>query len=197
MITDSIPGIDEVFEEIDGILEYIITFHIPFLNNTEAIQCHLDDPQFQQRDLDSSIIVPLYNEFLQYFINPWIIIAKDASKTHAIMSIVKCTASSKFSWRVHPINSIFTIEILAICTTLNELCIWNQPIVFLTDSLSVLKMLLSVIIKFPSVILWLYNKLQRASSSLCKIWIYSALGHWTISLTNKLIDLLKICQTLM
>lgn len=78
MFIDSIPGIDEIFEEIDGILEYIITFQICLLSNAEAIQCHLDHLQFQQKNLDSSIIVPFYNEFLQYFNNPWIIIATDA-----------------------------------------------------------------------------------------------------------------------
>lgn len=135
------PCIDDVFEEIDGHPEYLITFQIPLPCNQEVVQYYLEDRPFQRKDLDSSIIAPLYNEFIQQFIDSLFVIATDASKSPFITAIAGCTATSQFSYRIHTVNSIFIAEVLAIGTVLDELCLLKRTSILLTDSLSVLKAL--------------------------------------------------------
>lgn len=119
-ITGSVPGVEEVFEEIDGHPEYLITFQLPLPINTEAIQYHLEDLPFQRKDLDSCIIAPLYNELIQQFINSWFIIATAASKSPFITSIAGCKATSQFSYRVHTVNYVHRRRF-----SLDELCLFN------------------------------------------------------------------------
>lgn len=61
MITDSVPCIDDVFEEIDGHPECLVTFQIPLPCSHDKIQYSLDDLPFQRKDLDSNITASFYN----------------------------------------------------------------------------------------------------------------------------------------
>ncbi|GBM22408.1 hypothetical protein AVEN_221481-1 [Araneus ventricosus] len=97
-------------------------------------------------------------EFQDYFI-----IATDASKSHIYTSIAGTLNLRSFSFRIHPINSIFTAEALAICQAIDDLSVPDSDLLILTDSSSVLQALKNLSIKSPKVILRLVHKiLMRA-----------------------------------
>ncbi|GBN48747.1 hypothetical protein AVEN_254228-1 [Araneus ventricosus] len=70
-------------------------------------------PAFLIKDLFEEVV---YKEFQDYHI-----IVTDASKSHSFTSIAGISNLQSFVYRIHPINSIFTAEALAICQALDEL----------------------------------------------------------------------------
>ncbi|GBN37010.1 hypothetical protein AVEN_74994-1 [Araneus ventricosus] len=117
----------------------------------------------------------LRNDFNQYFI-----IATDASKSQKITSIAGDFEFSSFAFRIHHTNSILSAEALAICQAIDNLAIPDKPLLFLTDSLSVLLALQNFSSKSPSVIHKLVHKLVEkslANNHITLLWIP---GHSTI-----------------
>lgn len=174
MATKSALGVDNVFEEINGHPDNLFTFQTPLQCSQDNLLFSLNDLPFRHKDLDRT---PLFNDFIQQFLDSWYIVATDASKYLNITSIAGCTVTTQSRYRIHPVNSIFTAE-AAIGTAIDDLDPWNRPIILITDSLSVLK---AVSINSPRVILWLFNKLQRAILLTPKIWICWIPGHRSIS----------------
>lgn len=85
MIADSVSCIEDVLEEIDDQPKDLISFHIPFPYNQDEIQYSLEDLPFQQKYLNSNIIAPLYNEFLQKFSDSWSIVATGVAISYALL----------------------------------------------------------------------------------------------------------------
>lgn len=110
-------------------------------------------------DLDTSMIVALFADYFQNF-DSWLMLVTDVSKTGAITSIAGCSSSKLFGYSVKKANSIFTVKSLSIGMALDELVPLDLPVIILTDSLSVLLALQSIILNSSRVILWL-NKISR------------------------------------
>ncbi|GBO29442.1 hypothetical protein AVEN_213090-1 [Araneus ventricosus] len=97
----------------------------------------------------------------------------DASKSHFYTSIAGTSNLGSFYFRIHPINSIFTAEALAICQAIDDLSVPDSNLLILTDSFSVLQALKNLTIKSPKVILRLaHNILMRAklNQKIALVW---------------------------
>ncbi|GBO41009.1 hypothetical protein AVEN_91127-1, partial [Araneus ventricosus] len=104
-----------------------------------------------------------------------------ASKSHIYTSIAGTSNLRSFSFRIHPINSIFTAEAFAICQAIDDLSVPDSDLLILTDSFLVLQALKNLSIKSPKVILRLAHKiLMRAkfNQKIALVWIP---GHSSIT----------------
>ncbi|GBM63094.1 hypothetical protein AVEN_210671-1, partial [Araneus ventricosus] len=82
---------------------------------------------------------------IQRFFPNHFIIATDGSKSvksvHCLTSIAGFSCLQQFCYRIHPLNSVFTAEVLPICQALDELVIPETDILILSDSFSALSSL--------------------------------------------------------
>lgn len=117
-----------------AILSTSSLFSYPSRTLQELVQYLIADLPFQRKDSDVCIIVSLYNDLIQRFTDSWNIIATGASKSSSMVAIAECTATTQFSYRIHPVNSIFTAEALAIGTDLDELTSLIHRILLLTTA---------------------------------------------------------------
>ncbi|GBN80568.1 hypothetical protein AVEN_131154-1 [Araneus ventricosus] len=109
------------------------------------------------------MIKALFEETISEEFQDYFIIATDASKSQFYTSTAGTSNLRSFSFRIHPINSIFTAEALAICQAIDDLSVPDSNLLILTDSFSVLQALKNLTIKSPKVILRLAHKiLMRA-----------------------------------
>ncbi|GBN76334.1 hypothetical protein AVEN_237801-1 [Araneus ventricosus] len=132
--------------QIAFILPYFGNLRTPGSNSINKAQ-----PTFMIKDLFEETIS---EEFQDYFI-----IATDASKSHIYTSIAGTSNLRLYPFRIHPINSIFTAEALAICQAINDLSVPDSDLLILTDSFSILQALKNLSIKSPKVILRLAHKI--------------------------------------
>ena len=88
---------------------------------------------------------------------------------------------------VHNINSVLTAETISIYIVLDELVSYSIPPLILTDSLSVITALVHLLLSSPKVIIWIFNKLQRAVDVVLSIKIAWVSGHRGVPLNEKLI----------
>ncbi|GBO11007.1 hypothetical protein AVEN_242375-1 [Araneus ventricosus] len=117
------------------------------------------------------------NEGFQYYF----IIATDASKSHLYTSTAGTSNLRSFSFRIHPINSIFTAEALAICQAIDDLSVLDGDLLILTDSFSVLQALKNISIKSPKVIFRLAHKILMRTKFNQKIALVWTPGHSSIT----------------
>ncbi|GBN76237.1 hypothetical protein AVEN_74791-1 [Araneus ventricosus] len=105
------------------------------------------------------MIKALFEKTISEELQDYFIIATDVSKSHIFTSISDTSNLRSFSFRIHPINSIFTAEALAIFQAIEDLSVPDSDLLFLTDSFSVLQALKNLSIKSPKVILRLAHKI--------------------------------------
>ncbi|GBN65009.1 hypothetical protein AVEN_133784-1, partial [Araneus ventricosus] len=122
--------------------------HIITLPKASAFQCeiydiHTSDLGFQNKAQPTAFIEGLFNDFISNNFEDYFIIA---SKSLVQTSIAGISNQHSFVFRIHPINSIFTAEALAICQAIDDLSIPEKNLMNLTHSLSVLQVLKT----FPS-----------------------------------------------
>ncbi|GBM20029.1 hypothetical protein AVEN_77943-1 [Araneus ventricosus] len=86
-----------------------------------------------------------------------------------------------FFFRIHPINSNFTAEALAICQAIDDLSVPDSDFLIFTDSFSVLQALKNLSIKSPKVILRLAHKILMRAKFNQKIALVWILGHSNIT----------------
>ncbi|GBL79635.1 hypothetical protein AVEN_18188-1 [Araneus ventricosus] len=75
-----------------------------------------------------SMIKALFEETISEEFQDYFIIATDASKSQFYTSIAGTSNLRSFSFRIHPINSIFTAEAFAICQAIDDLSVPNSNI---------------------------------------------------------------------
>lgn len=78
-------------------------------NHTTITMLH----QAKIPDLDTRIIIPLFDDFIHTFTDIWEIIATDASKSPSLTTVAGCLSAWQFGYRFLHINSIFTEYVLA------------------------------------------------------------------------------------
>ncbi|GBL66439.1 hypothetical protein AVEN_25515-1 [Araneus ventricosus] len=123
------------------------------------------------------MIKALFEETISEEFQDYFIITMDASKSHIYTSLAGTSNLRSFSFRIHPINSIFTAEALAICQAIDDLSVPDSDLLILTDSLSVLQALKNLSIKSPKIILRLAHKiLMRAKFNLKKLHLFGLRG---------------------
>lgn len=118
-------------------------------------------------------------------------------KSSYITGIAGCTVTTQFRYRIRQTNSIYTAETLTVGTTLDDLGPWNPPLILITDSLSVVKMLQTISIKSRRIIcdflisfkeqFYLHRRFESVGYRNIKIF----------TLMNELIGLLKKWPILM
>ncbi|GBM14401.1 hypothetical protein AVEN_246569-1 [Araneus ventricosus] len=109
---------------------------------------------------------------------------------HVDALILKClqlgfSCLQQFCYRIHPINSVFTAEVLAICQSLDELVIPETDILILSDSFSALSSLKNISFHSPKVIQSLAAKIHIRKNLNKKIALLWVPGHSGVSWNEK------------
>ncbi|GBN96059.1 hypothetical protein AVEN_53079-1 [Araneus ventricosus] len=115
----------------------------------------------------------------------------DASKSHIYTSIAGTSNLRSFFFRIHPINSIFTAEALAICQAVDDLSVPDSNLLILTDSFSVLQVLKNLSIRSPKVILHLSHKILMRAKFNKRIALVWTPGHSSITWNERADSLAK------
>ncbi|GBM60836.1 hypothetical protein AVEN_178994-1 [Araneus ventricosus] len=151
--------IANLFADLDTSTDHIITFPDTLFSRNNFCEIHLSDFSFQNKAHPVFLIKDLFEEAVSKKFYDYHIIATHASKSHSFTSIVGISNLQSFVYRIHPINSIFMAEALAICQALDELSVTDKNLLLLTDSYSVLQALKCLTIKSPKVIHRLAGKI--------------------------------------
>ncbi|GBO44246.1 hypothetical protein AVEN_34140-1 [Araneus ventricosus] len=143
---------------------------------------HVDDLILKCLQL---VISSDFIECIQRFFPNHFIIATDGSKSHCHTSIAGFSCLQQFCYRIHPLNSVFTAEVLAICQALDELVIPETDILILSDSLSGLSSLKNLSFHSPKVIQRLAAKIhirKNLNQNIALLWVP---GHSGVSWNEK------------
>ncbi|GBM16836.1 hypothetical protein AVEN_9415-1 [Araneus ventricosus] len=160
--------------------------------HNDICEIHLTSFGFQDKAQPTSMIKALFEETISEEFQDYFIIATDASKSQFYTSIVGTSNLRSFSFRIHPINSIFTAEALAICQAIDDLSVPDSNLLILTDSFSVLQALKNLTIKSPKVILRLTHKiLMRVKLNKKNIALIWTPGHSSITWNERADSLTK------
>ncbi|GBO13865.1 hypothetical protein AVEN_33857-1 [Araneus ventricosus] len=89
--------------------------------HNDICEIHLTSFGFQDKAQPTFMIKALFEETISEEFQDYFIIATDASKSHIYPSIAGTSNLRSFSFRIHPINSIFTAEALAIWQAIDDL----------------------------------------------------------------------------
>ncbi|GIY58929.1 RNA-directed DNA polymerase from mobile element jockey [Caerostris extrusa] len=95
-------------------------------------------------------------------------------KSHVSTSIAGISCNQSFSYRINPINSVFTAEVLAICVAIDELAIVDKDILILSDSFSALNSFKNLNIHSTYAIQRLASKLfvrQTFNQNITFLWV--------------------------
>ncbi|GBL72004.1 hypothetical protein AVEN_272215-1 [Araneus ventricosus] len=173
---------DNLFADLDTSTDHIISFPDTLFSRNNVCEIHLSDFSFQNKDHPVFLIKDLFEEAVSNEFYDYHIIATDASKSRSFTSIAGISNLQSFVYRIHPINSIFTAEALAICQALDELSVTDKNLLLLTDSYSVLQALKCLTIKSPKVIHRLAGKIfvrKNFNQKICLVWTPGhSLIHW-------------------
>ncbi|GBN62141.1 hypothetical protein AVEN_74381-1 [Araneus ventricosus] len=174
--------IANLFADLDTSTDHIITFPDTLSSRNNFCEIHFSDFSFQNKAHPVFLIKDLFEEAVSKEFYDYHIIATDASKSHSFTSIADISNLQSFVYRIHPINSIFTAEALAICQALDELSVTDKNLLLLTDSYSVLQALKCLTIKSPKVIHRLAGKIfvrKNFNQKICLVWTPGhSLIHW-------------------
>lgn len=157
------PKDSETFSRLLSDLNFNQENIIQFPNTLDclSIKCeiHTNTFSFQNKALAKNLIGFLFEDVIRTNFSNFFIMATDASKSHRTTSIAGISKTNSFAYRIHPINSIFSAEALAMCQALDDLPNGEENILILTDSFSVLQALGNISIKSPKVIIRLAQKI--------------------------------------
>ncbi|XP_015904361.1 uncharacterized protein [Parasteatoda tepidariorum] len=160
-----------------------IPFNIPvFLTDLPNLCLFVHDLPFQTTKNPNEIL-PLYQETLQTLWKDLVILATDASKSSPNTGIAAINSRNNMSYisQIHPINSVFTREVLAIWLAVTKFTTEYLDYVILSDSKSAITALISATHKSPHSILLLQNKIVSASAKVKSITIARTLARVDIS----------------
>ncbi|GBM16550.1 Laminin subunit alpha-1 [Araneus ventricosus] len=173
------------FRNLSCIPDHIISLPIFPHSSSNVCEIFLKDIYFQNKELPSSIISSDFIECIQRFFPNHFIISTDASKSHCYTSIAGFSCLQQFCYRIHPLNSVFTAEVLAICQALDELVVPEKDILILSDSFSALSFLKNISFHSPKVIQRLAAKIhirKNLNQNIAFLWIP---GHSGVSWNEK------------
>ncbi|GBL91052.1 hypothetical protein AVEN_184434-1 [Araneus ventricosus] len=170
---------------LNCIPDHIISLPIFPHSNPTVCEIFLKDFYFQNKELPSSIISSDSIECIQSFFPNHLIIATDGSKSHCYTSIAGFSCLQKFCYRIHPLNSVFTAEVLAICQALDELVVPEKDILILSASYSALSFLKNISFHSPKVIQRLAAKIHIRKNRIQKIALLWVPGHSGVSWNEK------------
>ncbi|GBM42899.1 hypothetical protein AVEN_240831-1 [Araneus ventricosus] len=162
------------FHNLNCIPDHVITLPVLPHSNPNLCEIFLKDFRFQSKELPVSIIATSFTECIQSFFPNHFIIATDGSKSHCYTSIAGLSNIQQFSYRIHPLNSVFTAEVLAICQALDELAVPEKDILILSDSYSALSSLQNITFRSPKVIQRLASKIhvrKRMNQNISLLWV--------------------------
>ncbi|GBM16746.1 hypothetical protein AVEN_9345-1 [Araneus ventricosus] len=108
--------------------------------HNDICEIHLTSLGFQDQAQPTSMIKALFEETISKEFQDYFIISTDASKSHFYTSIAGISNLRSFSFRIHPINSIFSAEALAIRQAIDDLSV--------PDSDLLIQVILHLTIKF-------------------------------------------------
>ncbi|GBO38763.1 hypothetical protein AVEN_252275-1 [Araneus ventricosus] len=131
--------IANLLADLDTFSDHIIAFPDTLISRNNFCEIFLSDFSFQNKAHPAFLIKGLFEEVVYEEFQDYHIIATDASKSHSLTSIAGISNLQSFVYRIHPINSIFTAEALAIWQALDELSVTDKNLLLLTDSYSVLQ----------------------------------------------------------
>ncbi|GBL93900.1 hypothetical protein AVEN_153656-1 [Araneus ventricosus] len=115
-----------LFTDLDTSTDHIIAFPDTLISRNNFCEIFLSDFSFQNKAHPAFLIKDLFEEVVYKEFQDFHIIATDASKSHSFTSIAGISNLQSFVYRIHPINSIFTAEALAICQALDELSVTDK-----------------------------------------------------------------------
>ncbi|GBM59602.1 hypothetical protein AVEN_36512-1 [Araneus ventricosus] len=173
------------FRNLSCIPDHIISLPIFPHSNPNICEIFLKDFYFQNKELPSSVISSDFIECIQIFSPNHFIIATHGSKSHCHTSIAGFSCLQQFCYRIHPLNSVFTAEVLAICQALDEFVIPETDILILSDSLSALSSLKNLSFHSPKVIQRLAAKIhirKNLNQNIALLWVP---GHSGVSWNEK------------
>ncbi|GBN79616.1 hypothetical protein AVEN_160624-1 [Araneus ventricosus] len=174
--------IANLFADLDTSTDHIIAFPDTLISRNNFCKIHFSDFSFQNKTHPVFLIKDLFEEAESREFHDCHIIATDASKSHSFTSIAGISSLHSFVYTIHPINSIFTAEALAICQALDELSVTDKNLLLLTDGYSVLQALKCLTIKSPKVIHRLAGKIlvrKNFNQKICLVWTpVHSLIHW-------------------
>ncbi|GBL87612.1 hypothetical protein AVEN_165213-1 [Araneus ventricosus] len=128
--------------DLNTTFDQIITLpNILDVLHKDICEIHLASFGFQDKAQPTSMIKTLFKETISEEFQDYFIIATDASKSNFYTSKAGTSNPRSFSFRIHPINSIFTAEALAIWQAIDDLSVPDSNLLILTDSFSVLQAL--------------------------------------------------------
>ncbi|GBO26491.1 hypothetical protein AVEN_272566-1 [Araneus ventricosus] len=172
--------------------DHIITLpNILDVLHKDICEIHLASFGFQDKAQPTFMIKALFEETISEEFQDYFIIATDASKSHIYTSIAGTSNLRSFPFRIHPINSIFTAEALAIFQAIDDLSVPDSDLLILTDSFSVLQTLKNLSIKSPKVILRLAHKILMRTKFHQKIALVWTPGHSNITWIERTYSLAK------
>ncbi|GBN84646.1 hypothetical protein AVEN_30348-1 [Araneus ventricosus] len=173
------------FSNLNCIPDHIISLPIFPHSSPNVCEIFLEDFYFQNKEPPSSIISSDFIECIQTFFPNHFIIATDGSKSHCYTSIAGFSCLQQFCYRIHPLNSVFTAEVLAICQALDELVVPEKDILILSDSFLALSSLKNISFHSPKVIQRLAAKIhirKNLNQNIAFLWIP---GHSGVSWNEK------------
>ncbi|GBN05477.1 hypothetical protein AVEN_240468-1 [Araneus ventricosus] len=173
------------FRTLNCIPDHVISLPIFPHSNPNVCEIFLKDFYFQNKELPSSIISSDFIECIQRFFPNHFIIATDGSKSHCHTSIAGFSCLQQFCYRIHPLNSLLTAEVLAICQALDELILPETDILILSDSFSALSSLKNISFHSPKVIQRLAAKIHIRKNLNQKIALLWVPGHSGVSWNEK------------
>ncbi|GBL95779.1 hypothetical protein AVEN_708-1 [Araneus ventricosus] len=173
------------FRNLNCIPDHIISLPIFPHSNPNACEIFLNDFYFQNKELPSSIISSDFIDCIQRLFPNHFIITTDGSKSHCHTSIAGFSCLQQFCYCIHPLNSVFTAEVLAICKALDELVIPEKDILILSDSFSTLSSLKNISFYSPKVIQRLAAKIHIRKNLNQKIALMWVPGHSEVSWNEK------------
>ncbi|GBL96489.1 hypothetical protein AVEN_229936-1 [Araneus ventricosus] len=165
------------FHNLNCIPDHVITLPVLPHSNPNLCEIFLKDFRFQSKEIPVSIIATSFTECIQNFSPNHFIITTDGSKSHCYTSIAGLSNIQQFSYRIHPLNSVFTAEVLAICQALDELAVPEKDILILSDSYSALSSLKNITFHSPKVIRRLASKIHFRKSMNQNISLLWVPGH--------------------
>ncbi|GBN59750.1 hypothetical protein AVEN_217763-1 [Araneus ventricosus] len=181
-----------LFADLNITFDQIITLpNILDVPHNDICEIHLTSFGFQDKAQPTALIKALFEETISEEFQDYFIIATDASKSQFYTSLAGTSNLRSFSFRIHPINSIFTTEALAICQAIDDLSVPDSNLLILTDSFSVLQALKNLSIKSPKVILRLAHKILMRAKLNQKIALVWTPGHSSIAWNERADSLAK------